>query len=451
MNPPTESDLSLLRVIVTLAESHGGRPPTFSEIAVAAGMQSSSRGNVQRQLSRLRGQYVEWGSGARSITLTPSGLALVRGTTSAHIALQQPIQPFVLQLLASGLMKLTQDIAEGQPSLAPYPDAWQRGLNILALECLRRGVEAPSHTQAAITWCKKPLDEWPVQFALQTRILDQPLLEEDDTPTAFCRELSEQIAHGNAEHELCENLMRKIRDQAELHRNQAAYVAFRSFVIRHPVVFQEELIDAASSVELGIFGRHLFEFYEAVPASVIEHDRVRLCGHCGWTLERYDERTRCAGDFCAVITAGFTRNTATLAVPVSGSLRRVRQAIRQYIVAPGRYEIELFDALQSAGIEVDLWPDYDAYDLHIVVGDQALAIDIKDWTYAHLLAAKLIPFRTDTSRSWTQAYYAVPDIRARDPAYLAYLRTVTAGEPFKIETISAVRRMVTDPKRGNHA
>lgn len=194
----------------------------------------------------------------------------------------------------------------------------------------------------------------------------------------------------------------------------------------------------------------LFEFFEVVPASVIEHEHVRLCGHCGWTLERYDERTRCGGDFCAVITEGFTQNTGSLAVP-PGSLMRVRKAIRQYIVAPGRYEIELFDTLRNAGIEVELLARLHAYDLHIVVGDQVLAIDIKDWTYAHLLASKLIPFRTDISRPWTQAYYAVPDIRARDPAYLAYLRTVTAGEPFKVETISAVRRMVINQKRGDHA
>ncbi len=77
MEIPNESDLSLLSIIATLSQQDGGRPPTFAEIAVTAGMQSSSRGNIQRQLSRLRPTYVDWDSSPRSLALTDAAYALL--------------------------------------------------------------------------------------------------------------------------------------------------------------------------------------------------------------------------------------------------------------------------------------------------------------------------------------------------------------------------------------
>ena len=451
MDLPTKSDITLLQIIATLVTQHGGRPPTFAEVATAAGLPSSSRGSVQRQLARLRGRYVDWGSSSRSLILTPNGLALIGESPSASTISQKPLPDLVLPLLASGLMVMTQDLADGRPPLAPFPDAWQRGLNIFAVECLLRGVEPPSHTQAAIALCKKPPSEWPVRVALQARTLDHPLLDEGDQPTALCRELSEQIAKGNPEHELCEHLMLKIREIAAAQRNQNAYVALRSFIIRRPVVAREDLIDAVTSPEMGIFGRDLFELYEQVPASAIEHEHVRLCGHCGWTLERYDGRMRCAGDYCSVLTDSFTRDTASLAVPPSGMLMRARKAIRQYVVAPGRYEVGLYDTLRAEAISAELWPDFDAYDLRIPLGDETWAVDLKDWTYAHLLAPKLMPFRTDTSDSWDRAFYVIPDARARDESYLTFLKTATAGQPFGVVTVSELCRMIRERRQGRYA
>lgn len=245
--------------------------------------------------------------------------------------------------------------------------------------------------------------------------------------------------------------MLRVRDTAVAQRNQAAYVALRSFLIRTPVTTREELIDAATSPDLGVFGRDLFELYEPVPTSVIEAGQVRLCGHCGWTLERYDGRTRCAGEFCGVLTEDFTCGTGVRAVPPSGVLLRVRKAIRQYVVAPGRYEIQLYDALRTEGIAVELWPDFDTYDLRVDVGQEVWAVDIKDWKYAHLLAPRLLPFSKDTDLPWDKAFYIVPDARVRDDSYLTFLKTATAGQPFEVLTMKEFRRAAVARKRGQHA
>lgn len=446
MELPTEADLALLRAINELTAQNGGRPPTFAEVAVAAGLPSSSRGTVQRQLSRLRGEYVEWGSSSRSLVLTPNGLAAMGGGTAPRS--QQPISEVVLPLLASGLMHMAHDLTEGRPPVVPLPLAWQRGVNILAVECLLRGITPPSHTQAAVAMCKQPPSAWPVRVALRARVLDQPLLDEDDQPTTLCSELSEQIAGGNPEHELCERLMVRLRDAALVQRRQDAYVAVRTLLIRKPVITRGELIDAVTSPELDIFGRDLFDLYEPVPAAVVEDGQVRLCGHCGWTLERLDGRTRCAGEFCGVLTEGFTRSTHRMPAPPFGALLRVRRAIRQFVVSPGRYEIQLYDALRAEGFTVELWPDFDAYDLRIEIGAEAWAVDVKDWRYAHLLAGRLLPFRMDTERPWDKAFYVVPDARATDETYLTFLKTATAGQPFEVLTMTELRRAAAGRKRG---
>jgi hypothetical protein len=446
MEPLNEAELILLRAINELTSQHGGRSPTFAEIAVAIGLPSSSRGTVQRRLTRLRGEYVEWGASSRSLVLTPNGQIAIGGTATPR--LQQPISESVLPLLASGLMHMAHDLAEGTPPVVPFPQAWQRGINILAADCLRRGIVPPSHLQEAIAMCKRPPSEWPVRVALRARVLDQPLLDEDDQPTTLCSELSEQIAHGNPEHELCERLMLRLRDAALVQRKQQAYVAVRSLLIRMPVISRKELIDAVTSPELDVFGRELFDLYEPVPVAVIEDEQVRLCGHCGWTLERWEGRTRCAGEFCSVLTRGFTHGTRTMLASPSGALLRVRQAIRQFVVSPGRHEMHLYDTLRADGLKVELWPDFDTYDLGIEVGAETWAVDIKDWRYAHLLAGRLLPFRKDTERPWDKAFYVIPDARAKDESYLTFLKTATAGQPFEVLTMTELQRAATGRKRG---
>ena len=450
MEIPNESDLSLLSIIATLSQQDGGRPPTFAEIAVTAGLQSSSRGNVQRQLSRLRPIYVDWDSSPRSLVLTDAAYALLtRQKEVSPSAFDVPLPDAIPSLLASGLTRMVKLVAENRPLQAPYPAAWQRGLNMLAVECMMRGIEPPTHTQAAVALCKKTLNLWPVRFALPTHLLDEPLLDREDSPTTFCRELAENAVGGDAEHELCQDLMRKIRRTAELLRKQSAYVALRRHLIEHAVMPLHDLIDAASSAELGVFGSDLHDLYETVPFSAFEGNHVLLCGHCGWTLTRKEGRLHCGGAFCEVLTDDFTRGTSTLSLPERGGLVRVRSAIRDYVVAPGKSELALFEALESMGVPVELWPYFDRYDLRISLShDDIWAVDVKDWTYPHLLARRLTPLSNEEEYNYTQAFYAIPDARIRHtPSYLEFLRAATVGQPFSVVSVNALIARVQERKR----
>jgi len=63
---------------------------------------------------------------------------------------------------------------------------------------------------------------------------------------------------------------------------------------------------------------------------------------------------------------------------------------------------------------VELWPNFDSYDLRIVFpDDEAWAIDVKDWKDPFLLARKVKPQDPPIASDppWTQAYFVFPDDR----------------------------------------
>jgi hypothetical protein len=118
MEIPNESDLSLLSIIAPLSQQDGGRPATFAEIAVTAGMQSSSRGNIQRQPSRLRPTYVDWDSSPRSLVLTDAAYALLsRQKEISPSAFDVPLPDVILPLFASGLTRLVRTNHSKPPTL----------------------------------------------------------------------------------------------------------------------------------------------------------------------------------------------------------------------------------------------------------------------------------------------------------------------------------------------
>ncbi len=417
----SEGDLALLQTIVALTQEAGGRPPTLAEITVALGLQSSSRGNIQRQLTHLRPQYVDWTTSPRSLHVTDVGLALLTHTPSTSLA-TLPLSEVVLSLIASGLTRMTNEVSAGAPLRVPYPNAWQRGMNILASECLQRGVMPPSHSTALVEWCHQPPKQWPITFALAPRLLDSPLLNETDQPTELCRELAYT---GDAEAELYAQYMGRVRSTAETYHLQETYVAFRSFVITNPIVTAATL--HTQSFAFGRLGEELHQMYDRVPTTVYDHGLVQVCGFCGWTLERRNGQWHCGDERCRELTANFTRNVQTL--PASSDLMRVLRPIRRYVVAPGKYELRTARSLQQLHITVELWPGFDAYDLRVVFSDGTTwGIDIKDWRYPHLLAPKLVPLEMPPGCDYQRAIYAIPDERLKEnPSYLAFLRGATTN------------------------
>jgi hypothetical protein len=123
----------------------------------------------------------------------------------------------------------------------------------------------------------------------------------------------------------------------------------------------------------------------------------------------------------------------------------VRRAIRRYIVAPGRYEVDTAARLRklksrAGALVVDLWPSFDAYDLRITFPDQHVwAVDIKDWAFPTLLARALAELARDGDLAWDTAFYAIPDVRLeRRPDYLTVLAAATPSRSFELCTLDTL-------------
>jgi hypothetical protein len=354
-----------------------------------------------------------------------------------------PVSIEVLSLIASGLTKLAGDLADGKPVQAPYPDAWRRGLNRLAADCILRGARFPATTPEAIEWCKVPPSEWPIRFDVRPNSIDMPLLE-DDQPTPLCRELA---FDRDAELQASEAGMKRLLDEARLNQAADAYVSARRFVIENPVVGYEALMEAALDPDMRGVGSYVMDMYEKVPTTAQIGGEVLTCGTCGWTLENRDGTLQCGDKRCAVLTSRFSQGTGRR--PYSPDLWRVRRAIRRYIVAPGKYELDAAKALQDLGLHVDLWPCYDAYDLRVVFSDgNAWAVDLKDWQFPTQLARRLQRIPRPPSCDWQRGFYVVPDERVREnQEYLTILRNVMIYSDITAVSVSELVRVVTEHAR----
>lgn len=436
MANPTDSDKRILQTIIDLTDQHAGRPPTLSEVALALGYHSSSRSNIQRQLSKLRPIFVDWTPSPRSLQVTQTGYALL-GLEHPQGDVDLPVSDMILPLLASGLTHLASMIESGRPLQAPYPHAWQRGLNMLVAECLLRDVLAPTHTEEAISWCHTPLKAWPVRFRAPARVLEEALLN-DEQPTELCREFA--IVKGDAEQEACQKKMLEVMSEAQRNRIPDAYVALRHSLITRPVISDEELAQMSFDPRLGPVGGLLTDLYERVPSTLADGGKVLLCGCCGWTLQRVRGQLRCGDERCRLLTGDFIRVATRERSEPPSQLYRVRHPIRRYVVAPGVYEVNAAHLLEAQGLRVELWPGYDKYDLRIIFPNQQVwAVDIKDWRYPHLLAPQLTPLPYGGSWTWDCAFYAIPDERVQEQSnYLAILQQAFAGTAptFTILTIS---------------
>jgi hypothetical protein len=278
------------------------------------------------------------------------------------------------------------------------------------------------------------------------------LLDENNEVTTLCRELAQNLAVGDAELELNEALMAQVRSLAQARRDQEGYVEFRRYLIEHPIATQDNLSDIGGRYKLTPYAITLHEMYERIPTSAVFEGQLQLCGHCGWTLERINGRLRCGSPRCRALTENFSRGTDFRPYDPDDPPLRVRRAIRQYVVAPGVYEINLARQVAAMGLTYRLWPFYDHYDLQIIFSDgEVWAIDVKDWKYPHLLGRHLTTFN-DGPSDWSRAFFAIPDARvSENPSYLTTLRELARSNAFTILPISALVHLILQRKEQGHA
>ncbi len=327
--------------------------------------------------------------------------------------------------IATGVMQLAETVKNGKPPKLPYPNPLQLGFSQLSKLCLLKNVPRPKSVPDLIGWCQqKPLSDWPLKLPDYKFSTDDTLLD-DQIPTKLCSDLAELA--GSNSRVLAELTQKRIIYSVFEISQQAnapdGYVEFRRFIITHPVATESELVMKRLNLYPEALSKPLEEAYESAPESCLVGDCYQCCPNCGNLLRHHMKKGRVC-DMCDYVGDGATGRK----IHKQEEVYWLKQGLRRYIAAPGIPELRLEKQLKELGgnLEVQLWPEFDSYDLRLVFPNgEAWAIDVKDWKNPFALAKKVKPIPSEPP--WDRAYFVFPDERRKQAYYLNAFRE--AAEP----------------------
>jgi hypothetical protein len=316
-----------------------------------------------------------------------------------------------LHLIASGLVEfVTKYIEKGKPLKLPYPKSLQRGLDKLIVACLHQGTTPPQGIPDLLKWCRgKPIAEWPLKLSEDAFCAGDRLLDEyTPTLTTICEDWA--CTSPNVEDELTERKF--FLDVLSTCKNAEApetYVAFRRLLISHPVLTELELQQHNIDPNLVLLAEQMQVAYQEAPIAYCINGLFHCCSSCGnLLLQKKDGDLICENNHCRV-TGKYKSGRE---IKETEGVRCLKRGIKRFIAVPGLAELRLEKKLQKLGLQVELWPNFDSYDLRIVFPNgEAWAVDVKDWANPFLLARHVEPI--PNAPPWTQAYFVFPNERKK--------------------------------------
>jgi hypothetical protein len=339
----------------------------------------------------------------------------------------------LLELIATGIVQGVESSRETGYLDVPYPPALQRGLNRLAAAARLRDSSPPGGVADLFDWARnRPLGDWGLELDGLGLALDDRLLV-GSTPTALCFEL----AHDSKEAELAIAYERFVSDLFSACRSTGddhIYVDLRRHLVEQPALTALQLQVNANSMPTRDLRSVLLSAYRRAGIETSLNDGSRAaCGGCRALLARVGGELRCVGSQCK----RFLEASVGTQFPGDQVVVELRPAVRRFIHDPGLAEIRVATALERAGWSVELWPQFDAYDVRATSASGVVwAIDVKAWTSPRLLASRLAPFPNQPA--WAVAFVVIPHpIIDRHPAYLRTLsRLLREGTNVDLRVIS---------------
>ncbi|MFD4407549.1 hypothetical protein ACFWPH_32770 [Nocardia sp. NPDC058499] len=315
----------------------------------------------------------------------------------------------IVRLVATAMVQLSQ---QRGPSKTIYPDVVQKALNQVVLLALERGDSPPQSVADLVRWAQRPLGEWPLDLPADLAADDTVLVDpETVTPTQRCLEWL--IDAGDTLGELVENKV-MLGALAKTQSAQApdAYTEFRNLLITKPVLTQAEFLSITTiNVELELLGEQIKYSYRPAPSSLRRHGTYHRCGRCnGLLVPVGNEGFRCELDRCR-------RDGVVVGDAIDpGRHQLVYQLLRPlrvFVTGPGLAETDLQTDLESLGLTVKMWPEFDNYDLQVIFGNGTVwAIDVKDYANPALLARRATPLRKQPH--YDRAFLVIPQYRFDD-------------------------------------
>lgn len=323
----------------------------------------------------------------------------------------------LLRTVATAVLDLS-DVPNPGTFTLPYPAEAQRALDRTVLACLLRGAEPPRGVPDLLAWCREiPVVDWPLDLPEDLAAPNEYLIDPHGLePTQLCYEWAISRRDSAAEHVEREMVFTAI-EQCRAARMPEAYAAFRRLLIEHPVLTRGEA--AATGLEPTFLpvADLLPHIYLPAPAGWARDSVLYSCGRCKTLLvPTRDDGWWCENDRC--------RRTGPAPVGKAypeddgGGVLTLTRPLRLFVTAPGRAELRLEKKLHGLRLRPQMWPGYDAYDLHVTLpGGQEWAVDVKDWASPALLGRQIRPLPEDPRHD--RAFIVVPDHRmSRRPGYL---------------------------------
>ncbi|MGF1488820.1 MAG: hypothetical protein ACFBSE_17180 [Prochloraceae cyanobacterium] len=298
-----------------------------------------------------------------------------------------------MRSLAVGLLEYEKKIP------FPYSDSLQLGVEKLQLKCTFESVSLLEGIPDFVTnWGQKLIKDWPVKINCPEEWKDKKLIE-DDRVSDFCKELSESFFQ--EADRVFQELAKNSIDNPDL------YVKFRRFLIENPVITERKLA-VKSVLEFQELEELLKSCYEPVPDSYKKNGNFSCCGNCGGLMRlTLEDRLKCENKHCAkenIAPEHFKRDRGE-------NVFWLKPGLRYFFHRPGVPELRLEKRLKEIGLEVELYPDRDKYDLHIVFPDNTIwAVDVKFWESAYNLAKSIKkPIPKIVDRPYKEAFFIFAD------------------------------------------
>ncbi|MFG3031728.1 hypothetical protein ACGFZJ_24790 [Streptomyces sp. NPDC048253] len=324
----------------------------------------------------------------------------------------------LLRTLAGALIVL--EATTGLDSFTlPYPPEAQRALDRTVLACLLNGEPPPAGLTELVDRCRTlPLAEWPLGLPQDAIGPDDRLLDEESgRPTELCHEWAWRTPDAAVEfrdRQIVRAALRVCREYGD----EEAYTAFRGLLVRRPVLTLFEMHELDGDMVLEPVRGLIRQIYRPVSDSYLHDGAYTCCERCLTLLvpsrdgDWWCERDRCRRQGPAPTGRRILRETA-------GEVCQLERPLRQFVTGPGRAEADLERDLLALGLEVRMWPGYDAYDLLVEFPDgHRWAVDVKDWAHPVFLGRSARPVPHDPP--YEEAFWSVPAHRTlARPGYVA--------------------------------
>lgn len=309
----------------------------------------------------------------------------------------------VLTYICTGLIKWRQRL---QNNPYPYPDELAIGINKLSGIFIEKGMDYPGDIGSALKLFTTPISSWGIinDFVFN----NEDVLIKNGEPSELCYEFALQCS--NIEDELTQRVLVDVMQRCRREGKPEDYTMFRKMIIENPYMSKNDIMGWSLNWNNCCASEYIKDAYEDIPPLAITDGKCYACGNCGWIIEWRKGIASCLSHSCREETNDF-KDIKELEVDYK-KFMRLKRGVMRFIARPGIYELNLEKKLLKLGVDVEMWPNYDAYDLKLTFPDgECWAVDVKDWGNPYLLAKKSGKFKDEPK--WDKAFFVIPQYRKR--------------------------------------